>query len=123
MSISFARYYRDRRPIVESARTPDKTEAKKLLRQRQADIDRGLPFGPKVGRIWFEEAAEDVMTDYRVNSRRSLDELERRIRLHLQPVFGNRRMAAITMADIRSSQSAGSRLAPRMVRSIGSSPP
>ena len=94
-------YYRDGRRIVESARTPDKTEAKKLLRQREADIDRGLPLGPKVGRIRFEEAAEDVLNDYRVNRRRSLDELERRIRLHLMPVFAGRRMVVITMLEIR----------------------
>ena len=94
-------YYRDGRRIVESARTPDKTDAKKLLRQREADIDRGLPLGPKVGRIRFEEAAEDVLNDYRVNRRRSLDELERRIRLHLRPVFGGRRMTVISMPEIR----------------------
>ena len=96
------KYYRDGRAIVESSRTDDKTEAKKLLRQREADLDRGLPLGPKVGRIRFTEAATDVLNDYRVNGRRSIDELERRIRLHLRPVFGGRRMAAISTPEIRA---------------------
>ena len=96
------KYYRDGRAIVESSRTDDKTEAKKLLRQREANLDRGLPLGPKVGRIHFAEAATDVLNDYRGNGRRSIDELERRIRLHLRPVFGGRRMAAISTPEIRA---------------------
>jgi integrase len=56
---------------------------------------------PKVGRIRFEEAAKDVLNDYRTNRKRSLDDVERRIELHLKPFFGNRRMASITTADIR----------------------
>jgi len=66
------RYYRDGRRIDESARTPDRTEAKKLLRQREADIDRGLPLGPTVGRIRFEEAATDITNEYQTNRRRPL---------------------------------------------------
>ena len=65
------KYYRDGRAIVESGRTDHKTEAKKLLRQREADLDRGVPLGPRVGRIRFTEAATDVLNDYRVNNRRS----------------------------------------------------
>jgi len=84
------KYYRNGRPIVESSRIDDKTEAKNLLKTRDGDIARGLPHGPKVGRIRFEEAAADVINDYTVNKRRSLDELERRIRLHLAPIFSKR---------------------------------
>ena len=42
------------------------------------------------------------MVDYRVNNKRSLRDVERRIRLHLEPVFGGRRMASITTADARA---------------------
>jgi len=56
---------------------------------------------PKVGRIRFDEAAKDVINDYRTNRKRSLDDVERRIDLHLKPFFGNRKMASITTADIR----------------------
>jgi integrase len=43
-----------------------------------------------------------VVTDYKVNGNRSLRVVERRIRKHLQPFFGARRMAAITTSDIRT---------------------
>jgi integrase len=38
--------------------------------------------------------------EYRLNNRDSLDELERRIKLHLRPFFGGRRMENITTADL-----------------------
>ena len=96
------KYYRNGRPIVESSGTDDKTEAKNLLKTREGDIARGLPLGSKVGRIRFEEAAVDILNDYRVNQRRSLNELSGRIGRHLTPHFGKRRMAAITTAEVRA---------------------
>jgi integrase len=95
------KYYRDGCPIVESARTDDKTAAKKLLRNRETQVDQGLPISGKIGRLRFEDAADDLRTEYRVNGRKSLDELERRIDKHLMPYFGGRRMATITTADAR----------------------
>ncbi|HZF74061.1 MAG TPA: hypothetical protein VEZ51_11565 [Gemmatimonadaceae bacterium] len=50
---------------------------------------------PKLNRIRFDEAAEDLKIEYAVNGRRSSDELERRIRLHLLPHFEGRRLVAI----------------------------
>lgn len=57
---------------------------------------------PKLNRIRFDEAAEDLKTEYAVNGRRSADELERRIRLHLLPYFGGRRLTSITTADVNA---------------------
>ena len=37
-----------------------------------------------------------------MNGRRSVDELERRIRLHLLPYFGGRRLSSITTADVNA---------------------
>ena len=42
------------------------------------------------------------MTDYTVNGKRSLRDVTRRIRLHLEPFFGGRRMASITTTDART---------------------
>src|SRR5438270_8347482 len=73
---------------------------RRLLKLREGDIEHGLPVDPKLNRIRFEEAAEDLKMEYAVNGRRSADELERRIRLHLMPHFGGRRLAAIATTDI-----------------------
>jgi integrase len=95
-------YYRDGRRIIESSRTTDKAEAKKLLAKREAAIADGAPLSARIGRLRFEESAADLLNDYRIHGKRSLAHVERRIRLHLRPVFGGRRMAAITTADVRA---------------------
>jgi len=52
-------------------------------------------------RLTFRAATRDVLDDYRINRKRSLVDVQRHLRLHLEPFFGRRRMAAITTADVR----------------------
>ncbi len=96
------RYYRNGRRYEESSRSDKKGEAQRLLAMREGDIARGVPVTPQANRLRFEEAAQDVVTDYRVNGKRSLEHVERRMKLHLLPVFGARRMVGITTADVRT---------------------
>jgi integrase len=99
--IWWIRYYKNGRRHEESSGSTKESDAKSLLRVREGDIERGVAMTPKVGRIRFDEATKDVLNDYRTNRKRSLDDVERRIEMHLKPFFGNRRMASITTADIR----------------------
>ena len=92
--------YRNGRGLRESSHSTKEGDARRLLKLREGDIEHGLPVDPKLNRIRFEEAAEDLKMEYAVNGRRSADELERRIRLHLMPHFGGRRLAAIATTDI-----------------------
>jgi len=101
-TIWMLKYYREGRPIVQSSGTDNKTDAKKALGDLETDIHRGLPVTAKVGRLRFDEAAADLVNEYKVNNRRSLDELERRLTKHLKPFFGGRRMSTITAADVRT---------------------
>ncbi len=95
------KYYRNGRVFRESSGSAREGDAKRLLRLREGDIERGLPVTPRIGRIRFEEASEDVLNDYRTNGKRSLAVVERRITKHLMPFFGGRRMSAITTSDVR----------------------
>ena len=52
-------------------------------------------------RLTFRTAAREVLDDYRINRKRSLVDVQRHLRLHLEPFFGRRRMAAIATADVR----------------------
>jgi len=47
------------------------------------------------------DAARDLLNDYRTNGKRSLVDVQRHVRMHLEPFFGRRRMSAITTADVR----------------------
>ena len=101
-NVWWIRYYRNGRRYEESSGSDKKGVAVDLLKIREGDCARGVPVTPKVGRLRFEEAVADVENDYRVNGKRSLGHVSRRIRLHLTPFFGGRRMTAITTADVRA---------------------
>ena len=101
-NIWWIRYYRAGKRHEESSGGTRKQDAKALLAVREGDIAKGVPVSAKVGRLRFEEAAEDLLNDYRTNGKRSLDEVARRVRLYLAPVFGMRRMTQITTADVRA---------------------
>ena len=99
--IYWIKYSRGGRGYYESSGSRKHEDAKRLLRRREGDIERGVPVTPRVGRMRFEEAAEGIVTEYRTNGRKTLGHVQRRIRKHLAPFFGGRRMAAITTADVR----------------------
>jgi hypothetical protein len=101
-AVWWIKYYRNGRGMRESSHSTKEGDARRLLKLREGDIEHGLPVDPKLNRIRFDEAAEDLKTEYAVNGRRSADELERRIRLHLMPHFAGRRLAAIATTDINN---------------------
>ena len=101
-AVWWVKYSRNGRPIRESSHSTKESDAIQLLKIREGDIAHGLPVNPQLNRIRFDEAAEDLKAEYVVNGRRSSDELERRIRLHLLLFFGGRRLASITTADVNT---------------------
>ncbi len=85
-----------------STGSPLITVARKMLHDLESAKGKGEPIGAQVGRITFEDAAQDVENDYTTNGRRTLAHLKRRITKHLTPFFGGRRMANITTAEARA---------------------
>ena len=96
------RYYRNGRRHEESAHTDKKEKARDLLKLREGDVAKGVPISAAIGRLRFDEAAVDLLTEYRVNGRRAIEHVERRIKIGLGPWFGGRRMASLTTADVRT---------------------
>jgi integrase len=69
--------------------------AKKLLRQRLAEV-RTKTFIPlKTQKTMISELAEDLIRDYRTNGMRSIGDLEARWEKHLKPFFGERRAGEV----------------------------
>src|SRR5260221_3940346 len=101
--IWWIRYYRAGKRYEESSGSEKKGAAIDLLKIREGDSARGVPVTPKIGRLRFEEAATDLLNDYRSNGRKSLDEAQRRIDKHLTPFFGGRPMSVITTAGLPAS--------------------
>jgi len=96
------RWCRDGRRYEESAKTDKYDTARELLKQREGDVSKGQPLTAKIGRLRFEEAAKDLVTDYEINGKRSKDNLQNTIiDGALEPWFRGRRLASLTTPEIR----------------------
>lgn len=102
-SIWWIRYY-DLRGLrrFESSKSTDREEAEKLLRKRLTAKDAGLQPEAAIGKLTVKEALADVENDYTTNGKKSLKDVQGKIRLHLLPFFGeHRKMTTITTAALR----------------------
>lgn len=88
-------YFQDGRRVRKSTGTDDEKEAQARLNAATTDAGRGVPTEAKVGKIKFDTAAADLLTDYANNQYDSEDDAEGRIRNHLTPFFGGLKMTAI----------------------------
>lgn len=84
----------------ESFKTED--EAQRELARRLAEVAAGVPVSSKPNTVLFGELLVDVVNDYTINKYKSLDDLEARIRLHIEPVFGRRKAAQITTSQLNA---------------------
>lgn len=94
-NIWWIRYHVHGRRIEESSGSTRRADALKLLRKRQAEIGSGRLIGPDAERTTFEDLAEMLLADYRVNERRSLDRAQRAL-AQLRGFFGLSRVIEIT---------------------------
>jgi len=60
-----------------------------------------LPVIKNVERYTFDDGAKAMLDDFSNTGKKSIDVVERRIRLHLRPHFGGRRLVGIGPADVR----------------------
>ena len=90
------------RPQCVSTGSEKKDDAKKLLREREHLVDQGAAITAHVNRVTFEDAATDLLNDYTTNKRRSLRVVDLRIKKHLAPFFGRRRLMTISTVDVRA---------------------
>lgn len=95
-AVWWIKYHRNGRPYRESTRTTDKRRAKRILAQRLAEISTGSFVGPAHERTTVAELAEGLFRDYRINGRKTADDVKTRWDLHLEPFFGSRRVVEVT---------------------------
>ncbi len=96
------KYYQNGRAVRESSGSEKETVARRVLRDREGDVVKGIPIIPKAGRVTFDEAAGDLDRDYSTNNKRSLVTVRRHVQRHLRPYFKNRRMVEIRTDAIRT---------------------
>lgn len=93
-------YYVKGERIRESADTTDRAEARRLLALKQGQIAEGRYQGPSADRVTFEDLAEMILTDYTNNGKKSLPDVEQKLRLHLRPYFGQKKAHEIASTDV-----------------------
>jgi integrase len=97
-SIWWVKYKAAGRWQAESSRSDKREDAVRLLKLREGDNARGIPVTANVGRYRFEEAVT-ALVNYHKARDRNTKKMERRIAMHLAPVFAGWRMSEITVAD------------------------
>jgi integrase len=93
-NIWWIKYYRNGKPYRESSRSKKEVDAKRLLKKREGEIAGGKMPGIYFDRVRFEELKDDLLTDYRINQRKSQDRLELSIS-HLSKTFESMKVVDI----------------------------
>jgi hypothetical protein len=94
-AVYWIRYWFRGREHNEPSGSRRYADALTLLRRRQAEMGQGRLVGPDVERTTFDDLAEMLLTDYRVNGKRSLDRMEDAVG-HLRETFSGMRALDIT---------------------------
>lgn len=71
-------------------------KAERKLQDRMAESRTESFVEPKAHRTLVSELADDLLRDYRINGRKSLDDVKARWNLHLKPFLGNYRAVQVT---------------------------
>jgi len=89
------KYYRNGKLYYESAHTKSEPEARRKLKSREGQIaDHKFP-GLNIEKILFDELSRDIVNDYTLNGKKSLERLEYSLK-HLSAFFSGCRVSNIT---------------------------
>ena len=99
-TIWWVKYYRNGRPIRESSHSAKKIIARKLLERRKGKISLGLTPGSIFSKVNFNEFAEGLLRDYRINHKKSLKRADLSIRT-LKRHFSGMKAIQITTPVIK----------------------
>ena len=75
-NIFWIKYYRNGKPYCESTGSTKETRARDLLKKREGEISKDELPGICFDKIRFDELAQDFLTDYRINKKRTFDKAQ-----------------------------------------------
>ena len=100
-SVWWVKYYRNGKPYRESAKSEKETEAKRLLRKREGEIEGGKIPGIHFDKVKFNDLADELLADYRINEKKSIKRAEHSV-ARLKDFFDGYRVPEITTPRIQS---------------------
>src|SRR5512136_1924295 len=95
------KYYKNGKSYAESTHSDKIAVAERLLKLREGEIAQGKLPSVCFDKTTFDDLAQDFISDYRVNKRKSLDRAELAVK-HLTDVFGGLRATEITTTKINA---------------------
>jgi len=109
-NVYWIKYHRRGKPYRESTRSEKEADAKRLLRKREGEIADGKLPGVYFDKVTFDDLAKDLLTDYELNRRKSMERIKISI-AHLETVFKDMKAVNIDSSKIKEyidlRQSAG----------------
>ena len=96
----WVKYYRNGQPVRESSHSTSEMDAKALLNRRMGALAAGEPIVPNAERVTVDTLLDDLLTEYRVNGRRSLSRAEKSVK-RLREHFGLARAVNVDTAAVR----------------------
>jgi integrase len=101
-NVLWIKYYRNGVPIRESSGSSKVKTAEKLLRLRIGAISSGTYVPLQVTKTRVPELGEGLLREYKINKRKSIDDLRARWELHIKPFFGHLRAIEVTSQLVES---------------------
>lgn len=99
--IYWIKYYRAGKPYRESTHSGKVTKAQRLLKLREGQVVENRFPGLRVEKVRFEELEQDLLNDYRVNGKKSIERVEMSLK-HLKAFFERVRAIDITTDRIKT---------------------
>jgi len=95
------KYYDSRgRARQESTRKTSKSDAQAVLNKALGKKAEGTEDDPNLKAIKIDQLAEDFLRDYRINGKKSIDDVEARWELHLKPFFGGMKASNVSSQQL-----------------------
>ena len=99
-NIYWIKYHRRGRPYRESTRCEKEADAKRLLKKREGEIADGKPPGIYFDKVTYNELKAELLTDYELKGRKSLNRLKISLS-HLDSEFEGMKVPNIDSAKIK----------------------
>jgi integrase len=100
-NVYWIQYYRGGKYYRESSGSDKLADAKKIAKMREGEMAQGKMLNLKIEKTSFDEIAEDYVTDYKMNGKKSLERAEIMVD-HLKKVFEGYRCINITTTAIKN---------------------
>ncbi len=92
-------YFQNGHPYRESSGSSKKMAARELLKKRMGEISEGKAPAVRFDKVMFKDLADDFLTAYKINQRKSIARAQRSVN-HLLEEFKRNRANAITTPKI-----------------------